>query len=134
LSSSFFERCQKYLDGMVKSIIFGKRSLENCRAKWGGSGSLFPKSALCGAEFPQEGIFRRRKGSSGMLRSGPRATAALEPRQVRKEAAVRGDMLVCRGIIWTEYRGLPGRWRIPRLWVHGIIFRKVRWAIYTRQA
>ena len=30
--------------------------LSNGCARWGASGALFPKSALCGAEFPLEGL------------------------------------------------------------------------------
>ena len=67
-------------------------------ARWGASGALYPKSALCGTEFPLEGKLRM-----FTILIGRRATDGREPRQVRKEAAIsdavcvvdRTRLLVC---------------------------------------
>ncbi len=39
----------------LKKMLFGYTHTSGC-ARWGASGALFPKSALCGAEFPLKGL------------------------------------------------------------------------------
>ncbi len=59
-------------------------------ARWGASGVLYPKSALCGAEFPLKGSVR----NVGLSLIGRHATDGYEPRQVRKEAAISNAVCV----------------------------------------
>jgi len=71
-------------------------------ARRGVSGALFPKSALCGAEFPLKGFKPDAKLS---IMIGRPATDGHEPRQVRKEAAINDA--VCVG---DRFRS--GLWRL----------------------
>ena len=69
-------------------------------ARRGASGALIPKSALCGAEFPPEGLKLK---SQGVILTGRRATDGHELRQVRKEAAISDAVCVVdrfRSCMW----------------------------------
>ena len=70
-------------------------------ARRGASGALFPKSALCGAESPLEDW--KLKSQEAIL-TGRRATDGHEPRQIRKEAAIRDAVCVVdrfRSYMWS---------------------------------
>ena len=60
-------------------------------ARRGASGALFPKSALCGAEFPLKGLNTE---NWQVILIGHCATDGHEPRQVRKEAAISDAVCV----------------------------------------
>ena len=75
-----------YLIKMAYAIYF----MSGC-ARWGASGALFPKSALRGAEFPLKGYCPEKIKP---FPAGRRATDGHESRQVRKEAAINGEVCV----------------------------------------
>ncbi len=68
---------------LVKKLISSILTL-GC-ARRGASGALYPKSALCGAESPLEGL---KSGVEWTQLIGRCATDGHEPRQVREEAAI----------------------------------------------
>ena len=71
------------------------------RARRGVSGALNPKSALAGPKAQREGSLLQRALSGYAVKAGSRGVRSHEPRQVRKEAAVRGASR-CRGVAWLE--------------------------------
>ena len=60
-------------------------------ARRGASGALIPKSALCGAEFPPEGLKLK---SQEVILTGRRPPHGPALRQVRKEAAISDAVCV----------------------------------------
>ena len=74
----------------MKKPLLVAINLTGC-ARQGVSGALVPKSALCGAEFPLEGLFSE---IWQVIPAGLRATDGHEPRQVRKEAAISDTVCV----------------------------------------
>ena len=74
------------------------------RARRGGSGALYPQSAIAGFHPPFEA---RRCGdcrANGALNRGTRATEDCEPCQILTEAALSGPFRVPRGLL----RGATG--------------------------
>src|SRR5690606_40839846 len=74
-------------------------SLHDALPIWGGSGALYPQSAIAGLNsLPRSHRFGVRSLQVA-LRAGSCATGPREPRQVRKEAAVSESSRVPRGCL-----------------------------------
>ena len=87
---------------LLKKWCYELYIIHGC-ARRGVSGALFPKSALCGAEFPLKGFYSEKLQ---VILIGRHATDGREPRQIRKEAAISDAVCVAdwsRSISWLMF-------------------------------
>lgn len=92
---------------MLKKCV---KILVGHRAKWGVSGSLYPKSALRGADGYPRSVTARKRALSGVLKARSHAAENHESGQVRKEAAISGHFWVTWGSLAGAFKRGTALW------------------------